>query len=54
MLHQIEKGNRLSHDVINQASSVLWGKKETLKVLKIQDWNGISSHKEEGRTLDLV
>ena len=28
MLHQIEKGNRLSHDVINQASSVLWGKKK--------------------------
>ena len=49
MLNQIEKGNRLSHEVINLALSFCMGKKETLGDLKILDWNGISSHKEEER-----
>ena len=51
MLNQINKGNRLSHEVINLASSLLWEKKETLAALKILSWNGMSSHKEEERIL---
>ena len=48
-LNQIEEGNRLSHEAINLASSFLWEK--TLGDLKILDWNGFSSHKEEERIL---
>ena len=51
MLNQINKGNRLSHEVINLASSLLWEKKEPLAALKILGWNGMSSHKEEERIL---
>ena len=49
MLNQIKKGSRLSHEVIIW-HHVFYGKK-TLGDLKILDWNGISSHKEEERIL---
>ena len=49
MSNQTEKVNRLSHEVINMALSLLWEK--TLAALKILNWNGISSHKEEERIL---
>ena len=46
----MKKGSQLSHEVINLAWSLLWGKRN-IGDFKILDWNGISSHKEEEKIL---
>ena len=47
MLNQINKGNRLSHEVINLASSLLWEKKRNIGGFEDTEleWNEFSQRR---------